>query len=313
MTRIPPFPKIIPELRYSSDEFLKPFFYNIKRKLVAKFLYKPIMKKNKIYLLNIKTKSEKYMPLFNLSYSLSLYNDYIKTKNKKYLDNFKEKCDELIKIIDEEEQLAGWKFKKNYDIPGYPPVKNSYSALFNARGLSMLCRYYQYKKDKNIKKLMIKILNTFETESDKGGVLKKENNNYWYLEYSYGNESPVVYNGFLSALIGLYETSIYGPNKEIRSKARKLYIKGLETIKKNKEAFFTKRPFSWLRYDSNKLFFADGDYFKIMKWQMQNLAENTKEKDIKSVLEKIQIIEKTNCLKSKIYEWPYQIYKKVIK
>lgn len=313
MKEVPPFPKIIPELYFSSEDFLKPFFYNVKRRLVATFFYKPYIKNGKIYLKNKRTKITKYMPLFNLTYTLAFYNDYKKTRDQKFLKDFKRKSEEMLKQITWTGDLAGWKFAKNFNIPGYPPIKESYSALFNGRGLSLLCRYYSYKKDKKIIKAMEGILKTFETESDKGGVLKKEGNNYWYLEYSYGNQSPVVYNGFISSLISLYETSKYGPTKKIKAKAKALFNKGLNTMLNNKDKIFCNKPFKWLKYDSNKLFFADADYYKIMLWQTDYLSKKTMNKELKKMTEEIKETYKKNRHKASIYEWIYQLHKWSIK
>lgn len=173
------------------------------------------------------------MDLLSIIKSISHYNDYKETREKKFLDLFLKVSKIMISKMKKVRTMNGWLHKKKMYLPGYPKITKSYSSLFNAFGLDMLIRYKQFAKNKRgINCLIFEVLNSFEIESDKGGTLKKERNEFYYLEYSYGNESPVVWNGFLSSLIGLYEVYKYEDNKKNKKKAKKLFDLGFKNFNK---------------------------------------------------------------------------------
>ncbi len=310
MKLIEEFPKFIPELNYNSNNQLAINKISFKARLLSNFFYKRIEKNDLIY---FKYRSGKiqFMPLFSLTKALACYNDYIKKKDKNDLKSFIKISELMIKKLEKRNSINGWLFKKKIIMAGYPPATNSYSALFNARGLSVLIRYYQFQKSKTLLKQIEEILNSFEIESNKGGVLKKKGKDKWYLEYSYGNNTPVVYNGFLSALIGLYETSQFGP-VEIRKKANTLFNDGLKTLENNIENIIMKNSLlTWLRYDDNKQFFADGNYFNIKLKQIKYLYSKTNNIKLLTTINHWENIYKKNKWKANLYEWFYFIYKKL--
>lgn len=309
---LPAFPKVIPELNYSLEEQEKVNRMNLKFFLVSTLFHKRIIENDLVYIKYKRSKKLEFMPLFSLTHCLVAYNDFIQTGDKEKLERFKKCVKQLLKRTSKTGKLNGWKHKKNLQLPGYPASKESYSALFNGRGLSVLLRYYQLSRTKKIETLIEQILNTFEVQSDEGGVMKKEKRNIWYLEYSYGNDTPIVYNGFMNSLLSLWEVSQYGPNQQLRRKARTLFNKGIATIKKNKEQFILKRRFlTWLRYDSNKLFFADGNYFKIEKDILKQLVSITGDGDLQKIYKEWKHIEKRNKWKAKVFEWFYYIHKMI--
>ena len=307
---LPKYPKIIPELNLHSSNQTDMNHKSIKHKLLSKFFQKRIEKDGLIYFYYHKSKKEEFMPLFTLTKSLALYNDYIDSKDPKYLEEFKKLSKVLIDEMEADGRMNGWKHKKSLQLPGYPPIKRSYSALFNGRGLWMLIRYYDISKDKDIISKIDQVLNTFLIQSDKWWVMKKEWNDTWYLEYSYWNNSPVVFNWLFSAFVWLYEVYLYWP-EEVKQKAKDIFDKWIDTFKRNSEkSIYNWKFFDWFRYDDNKLYFADGDYGDIETKQMKCLFELTWDKELEKIYKKYKNIYEKNKFKAWIYEWYYFLKKR---
>ncbi len=310
---IPSYPQIIPELDYSGKSQTSINKSSLKYVLLSTFFYKRIEKNNMIYQEKAFTKKKHFIPLFTMTKALAHYNDYLKEKNKKDLQLFKIIAKKLIGIMDKEGYMFGWKHENVLQLPDYPRKYKSYSALINSRGLGVLIRYYQLNKSKQLLEKIKGILHSFEVESSEGGVLKKDNKKKYYLEYSWGNKSPVVWNGFMSALIGLYDCYLFGP-QEIQNLSKKLFDQGFITLKEDLEKIIYKGKFlDWIRYDDNKLFFADGSYIEIETRQLKYLYEKTEDIKIRKYFTKLVKLKKENKKKANLFEWFYFVYKKVIK
>jgi len=307
------YPKIIPELDYSGNNQISINNSTFKYKLLSTFFYKRIEKNNLIYEETVYNKMSSFMPLFTMTKALAHYNDFLIRGIKKDLQIFNDIAKVLIKLINKADFMSGWKHNNLFELPGYPKKYYSYSALINARGLGVLTRYYQFNKTTQLLDIIKGILHCFEVKSNDGGVLKKEKNKKYYLEYSWGNKSPVVWNGFMSALIGLYDCYLYGPI-EIKNLSKKLFDQGFTTLKEDLEKLIYRGKFlDWIRYDDNKLFFADGPYMKIETRQLKYLYEKTKDIKIRKYLDKLVKLKEENKKKANLFEWFYFFYKKVIK
>jgi hypothetical protein len=209
--------------------------------------------------------------------------------------------------------MAGWKHEKHLQLPGYPPIQRSYSALINARGLGVLVRLRDLTGDASLNEPITGLLNSFEHGSDDGGIRKTDGDNVFYLEYSYGEDSPVVYNGFYSALIGLYDCYKHAPRKEQREQAQQLFDDGFQTMLRTlDDAELHGYGLDWLRYDDTKLFFADGDYINIEINQLKTLYEYTDNEALRDRLEAWQDIRDENAWKASLFEWPYFLYKRLL-
>jgi hypothetical protein len=209
--------------------------------------------------------------------------------------------------------MAGWKHEKHLQLPGYPPIQASYSALINGRGLGVIIRLRHLTGDASLNDAITGILNAFETESDDGGVRKTDGDDTYYLEYSYGNDSPVVYNGFYSALIALYDAYQHAPRKEQRRQAKQLFDDAFQTMLRSlDEAELRTTLLDWLRYDDNKLFFADGDYIDIEISQLKTLHDYTGNDDLKRRVNDWEAIKANNAWRASLFEWPYFLYKRLL-
>jgi hypothetical protein len=305
---IPAYPHIIPELSLSGEEQLHVNTLNFKFRLVSTFLYKKILVDELIYIEQVRTKKKNFNPLFSMSRALAYYNDYCKKEKKEDLETFKIIAKKLINKIQTKDNLSGWKHHNAMQLPGYPPKKEAYSALNNARGLGVLIRYYQYQQKKELLNHITGILNSFEQLSSQGGVQNPEG---FYLEYSWGDDSPIVWNGFMSALVGLYDCSVHGPTKGIRDQANKLFATGADLLVKHQEKLFWKgRYLSWIRYDTNKLYFADGAYMNIELKQLAHLSRI--DNRLTKIYNKMKTIHTKNKQRASVYEYYYFIKKRMM-
>ncbi len=304
MIMIPEYPQIIPELDLTGRDQTKINRASFKKTLLSIFLRKRVEKDHLIYFKKSYSKKLHFMPLFTMTKALAYYNDFIKSENPKDKDTFFQISEKLINISDE----SGWKHDNLIQPPGYPKKYNSYSCLFNGRGLGVLIRYYQFNQSEKTLKLLTNILNNFEVESSYDGVLRPDG---FYLEYSWGNDSPVVWNGLMSALVGLYDCYLHGP-EEVKSKSLDLFKKGMEKLIANQsQLFWDSKLLSWIRYDDNKMHFADGMYILIETRQLKYLSNL--DKRLKPSYEKIQKVKTENGTKANLYENYYFIKKRMMR
>ena len=231
---IPEYPKIIPELILKGSNQLKVNKLSLKNRIISLISHKRIIQDNFIYIKKRFSNKLHFMPLFTMTMALAYYNDFLRTHNEKYLDLFKTVAQKLLRIS----QPYGWKHDNISQLPGYPPKINSYSCLISGRGLGVIIRYYQLNKNKDLLKKIDKILDSFEIQSDDGGLLKPTGH---FLEYSWGNKSPVVWNGYMSALVGLYDCFLYGP-KQTKAKAKRIFDKSIRILENDldKLIYYTK-------------------------------------------------------------------------
>jgi hypothetical protein len=301
---IPKYPKIIPELDLSGKNQTQINRKSFKKTLLSIFFHKRIEKDNLIYLKKSFSNKLHFMALFTMTKSLAFYNDYTDSGNPNDKDNFIKIAEKLIDMSNE----SGWRHDNFSQLPGYPKKFNSYSCLVDGRGIGVLIRYYQFNQSGKARKLLTNILANFEVESDKGGVLRPDG---FFLEYSWGNNSPVVWNGLMSALIGLHDCYLYGP-EEVKPKAQELYEMGMDKFSKcQDQLFWEEKLFSWIRYDDNKMHFADGMYINIETRQLKYLSDL--DKRLKPSYEKILKIKSEYSARANLYENYYFIKKRIMK
>lgn len=175
---------------------------------------------------------KKYFVHFTNNYSagtLKCYSYYLKTGKEEYLKLFWTNIDWMydnVKIIND--TIALWTNdnmtydKYNLDF-GWP------SAFGQGFGLSVLCRAYQISKDEKYITLAEKVLNSFNLNYKKCGILCiDDNEDYWYLEYP-SNPPAYVLNGFIFGLFGIYDYWRISNSP----KALRYFRRGIRTVKKN--------------------------------------------------------------------------------
>ena len=301
------YPKIIPELDYSGKKQTNVNKSSFKYWLLSTFFYSRVEKQDKIYL-KLRSGKLHYMPLFTMTKALALYNDGD-------IKGFEKVGKALIESMESQGSMNGWKHENLLQLPGYPKKYSSYSCLNNGRGLGVLVRYYDLHPSKDLLNKIKGVLKTFEVSSSKGGVLKPSGE---YLEYSWGDNSPVVWNGFMSALVGLHDSYLHGPD-ETKDKSKELFLTGIKKLINQKDKlFYEGKIISWIRYDDNKLYFADGPYMNIEQRQLNYLKQSKlltkKQKQIlNQTHKKMKQIHKQNKNKANLYEYFYFIKKRLMR
>ena len=130
-----------------------------------------------------------------------------------------------------------------YPIYLYGIIKNSVSAMTQGMGISTLTRAYQLTNNEKYLSIAKKAINVFSKNVPAGGVLRKITDNFiCYEEYSTLDRPSCVLNGFITALLGLYDLakiSNYSP-------ALKLYQEGMDSLIQNIHKWDGK---TWSYYD----------------------------------------------------------------
>lgn len=111
---------------------------------------------------------------------------------------------------------------------------------------AILALYYAYllSGDERYKGYIKKLLKAFWIPVEKGGLSYKVNDGLWFEEYTHKDApmKPFVLNGFMHALIRLYEYYSISRDKE----ALELFNKGIRALKNMIHLFDTG---SWTLYD----------------------------------------------------------------
>ncbi|TKR75729.1 hypothetical protein L596_016980 [Steinernema carpocapsae] len=103
-----------------------------------------------------------------------------------------------------------------------------HSAMAQGHGLSVLSRAYALTKKEKYLKAANKALELFKTPASEGGVLNRLFDHDWYEEYP-TTPGTFVVNGFMYALIGLYDMSQLGAGDT--RYADELFKTGLRSLK----------------------------------------------------------------------------------
>lgn len=188
------------------------------------------------------TETNYYSPVKIAHYALASYNDYLKTNDAKFKAHFERHIKYLVD-----------NYKIHRDIPGmivwttpstnprYGIEMNYISAIVQGLVLSALSRAFLHFKDDSIKTICENALNVFYLNVEDGGILAKTKWGDLYEEYPCIPYSHVV-NGFIFALIGLYDFYLISDSK----RAIELYKKGIKALKKLMPDWYLK---NWSKYD----------------------------------------------------------------
>jgi len=174
----------------------------------------------------------KYQPVGIAHYALGNYDLYLKTRNDKYKEVFLRQadwfCNNLIaKRLSRSFTFGIWEYK--FDFEPYWLKAPWPSAMSQGEGISVLLRAYQLTNDQEYLKFANLALKSFEVPLNEGGVKYEDKEGFvWYEEYP-ATSPPHVLNGFIFALLGLYD--FYKITRD--KKALELFNRGIETIKAN--------------------------------------------------------------------------------
>lgn len=208
---------------------------------------------------------KQYSPICIAQYALSNYNAFIDAREEKFKQSFIKNAEWLKDNFVDKDRFGIWAFKFDYQAAGYKCKSPWASAMAQGQGISTMIRAYDLTRDEEYLEIISKALNAFEVPVLEGGVLKiNRRGEWWYEEYACEKAGSPL-NGFIYALLGIYELYKYARSY----KAKDIFNKGLKTIKKHlKDYELDIIFFKWTRYDNKKLFYAGPKYHDIHIEQM---------------------------------------------
>ncbi|HLD05758.1 MAG TPA: D-glucuronyl C5-epimerase family protein [Candidatus Nanoarchaeia archaeon] len=222
--------------------------------------------------------ARRYFPITAQQYALCQYNMYVQNRKKKNKETFLRHTDWLLQNVKVRNGVTYWPYTWKMRIAGYT-WKKPYdwaSCIAQGQGLSVLIRAHGLTKNQKYLSPCKRILKSFETDYRKmGGVLETKDGESWYLEFPATVQHGRVLNGFLYALIGLWEYYLYTKDKQ----AKKLFERGQETAAKNLDRYDLNWGwFKWSRYDDAQIFYSGRRYHhKTLLPQLKILYEITKD------------------------------------
>ena len=158
------------------------------------------------------------MPTMIFQYGLGAFDLYLLEEKKEYLDKVVI-CANW--AVDNQEEKGSW----NNFFYIYPD--NPYSAMSQGEGASLLLRAYAETKDIRYFNAAKKAIDFMLIDVSCGGVSERRENELYLLEYTH---LPLVLNGWIFALWGIYDLSLVLPeykkefDKTVNTLARKLLL-----------------------------------------------------------------------------------------
>lgn len=183
-----------------------------------------------------------YFPTTVAQYALGNFDMYIETKNEEFFKICENCAEWFVKTISELNGVYG--YRNDVDKGIYRMKKPWFSALSQAQAMSVLARCYSVNHKKEYADTCKKLLKSFETSAENGGVLAKLDGSDFYEEYP-AKIHTYVLNGFIFSLWGLLDFYIVSKDEE----AKKLYQNGEATLEKNLYRYNVGHILHWSYYD----------------------------------------------------------------
>ena len=217
------------------------------------------------------------MPTMVFQYGLGAYDLWLLEKKDSYRNKVK-LCSDW--ACDKQEESGAW----NNFFYIYP--ENPYCAMAQGEGVSLLIRAYQLFGDDRYIKCAKKAIEFLLTDCRSGGVSKYDDSGVILLEYTH---LPVVMNGWIFALWGLYDYCKIEPDQ----KTQDLYNKTVKTL----IALLPKFTLTyWSKYDLGGMI-ASPFYHHLHIAQMEAMYQITGEELFKDYAEKWSRQEHNVCCK----------------
>jgi len=169
-----------------------------------------------------------YNPVTISQYALANYHAYLSTGNTIRREKFLAQANWLLENAKQKGNFSVWEY--NFDNSAYDCTKPWVSAMAQGEGLSVLARAYVLTENIQYVDVAEEVILAFEVEMSAGGVSYVDSSGVWFEECAdEGAPSSKVLNGFVFALLGLYEYSFETNN----SKGWTFYSEGAETLSNN--------------------------------------------------------------------------------
>lgn len=216
---------------------------------------------------------KQYNPIAISQWGLGNYNKWKNGEGRKHYDKFMISADWLVENL-KENSYGIYVWMHEFDFEYRDLLKSPwYSGLAQGQGLSVLVRAYKETKNDTYLEVMEKILISFKTDVDEGGVnFKDDESNLWIEEYIVKPPTHIL-NGFIWGLWGLRDYYVYFNDEEIK----KIFNKYSETISKNLKRYDLGY---WSRYEISGTFLpmiASRFYHKLHICQLKIMFDLTKE------------------------------------
>lgn len=219
---------------------------------------------------------KEYVPWVISFYALGMYDLYYENPRKAYLGKFYKHADFLVENLTERENFGVWLVQFPWNAPCYLCEQPWVSGMYQGLGLSALVRAWAISRDEKYLVTAQRALLSFEVPVPNGGVLKVDNKGFvWYDEYACKRRANVL-NGFLFALIGIYE--YYDVSRD--PKALTLFKNGIKTVRRYMHKYdLNILVFKWSKYDDRLLFYSGPKYHNWHVKQLIKLHEITGDKE----------------------------------
>jgi hypothetical protein len=205
-------------------------------------------------------------PVSVIQYGLGYYDDCIEECTEEMKSAIKNAADWIVN-----ENVSGWLLNYySYRLHGTYEVLLSpfVSAMDQGMAISFMLRAYALFEDPKYYEVANELLSTFYTERQEYGrwiAALDESDDLWFEEYPVEGGLAKTLNGFIFALIGLYEKAEHDND----SRARYLFEEGMKTLENN-----------IMKYDSGDIMYyclkhkvKSLGYHKVVLSQLEYLAD----------------------------------------
>lgn len=182
---------------------------------------------------HVDTGEEIYFSIGVFQYGLGAYDIFLKTQEDIYKEKLLACADWAVENQKEDGSWVTFAYKK----PEYP-----YSSMAQGEGISMLIRAHIITEDEKYMSAIHKAKDFMLRSISEGGTAKYNGDDVLLYEATY---NPVILNGWIFSLWGLYDYCKYTKDEE----ANVTLQKTLESLKRKFPDFDTKY---WSKYDDGK-------------------------------------------------------------
>jgi len=183
-----------------------------------------------VLLVNYGSYGLQYNPVFIGIYALDNYQEYLNTANASFRDKFLIQANWFVRNARLKGNFSVWEYTFDWPWNVYNVTVPYVSALAQGNGLSVLVRAYIMTGNATYLEVAETAMKSFEFEMNEGGVRYTDSGGVWYEELAdEGARSGKVLNGFMGALMRLYEFSFGANNTE----AFALFEEGTDTLAAN--------------------------------------------------------------------------------
>ena len=143
--------------------------------------------------------------------------------------SFEDAMDIASWAVENQSENGGWGWYFDYSFHGGVlggMTSGWYGAMTQGLGMSFLVRMYSETGNESYRESAIKAMELFDLDVEQGGVLRTYNDLPWYEEYPTPDAGAFVLNGYIYALIGLFDLhEVFNS-----SKALELYENGTNSL-----------------------------------------------------------------------------------